>query len=550
MKANQFLSLEQRQDVRSLAAFRILAGTYLMYDILSRLQHGRLSLLWYTSIPAEESFLDPNDTPHRSPIHRIWFYRGSESFQMCLFVLTFLLGASFALGYKCNVLSKTLLWMNVVAMNCRCMPPHDGSDTYFRHLLLWSIQLPVAQVWSVDAYIASKCKSNTSNKKVLSTAMALSPAGTSHKYDDIENRAAVWGIRLQIVIMYLGTVMHRTIDRFGLWKMHKSPWLPPQLTAVHFALNSSFSPRDCWLGDIVRTTLPLSQFMTLTAMIMETFAPIACLVLNDDYIHISAFILWKLHFGLLALMNLPNWQFVGMFSNVIWIPSWVWDTVQRRLSNRFPNAFNPPKIPITSTSLKKKDIDANTPVETHNMDDDGKESKHKRSFRRRSLLSYFFLTYMLYDFAGNRNWISKVDNGDIGEFLRFSQFWVMFSGPPTKTGHVLATGTIAIEGFEQENVNIWEWIKDNRKVQVVDLDSFEANPWTNMTHVYPSPRVERAFTDMIDDKNRIDHFMHSLCHATPFTTVRLTAQKLRIMPPGSSERFSKQSPDLVYQMDC
>ncbi len=548
MKAKPFLSLEQRQDVRSLAAFRILAGTYLIYDIISRLQHGRLSLLWYTS--SGDSFLDPDDTPHRSPIHRFWFYRGSESFQICLFVLTFLLGTSFALGYKCNVLSKTLLWLNVVAMSCRCMPPHDGSDTYFRHLLLWSIQLPVSQVWSVDAYIASKRKSNENKEKVLCSTMALNPGGISRINFDIENRAAVWGMRLQIVIMYLGTVFHRTIDRFGVWKIHKSPWLPPQLTAVHFALNSSFSPRDCWLGDIVRTTLPLSQFMTLTAMIMETFAPIGCLVLNDDYIHISAFILWKLHFGLLVLMNLPNWQFVGMFANVIWVPSWVWDTAQRRLSNRFPNVFNPPVIPISTISLKKKDIVSNAYVDDLNHKDETSLSKHgkesKQSFRRRSLLSYFFLTYMLYDFAGNRGWITKVDNGDIGEFLRFSQFWVMFSGPPTKTGHVLATGTI--DG--QQNVNIWEWMKDDRKIEVVDLDSFESNPWTNMTHVYPSPRIERVFGDLIEDKKRIDHIMHSLCHVTPFTTIRFTAQKLSIMPPGSSERFSKKNPDSVYEIYC
>lgn len=221
-------SLEQRQDVRALAMFRILAGTYLIYDILSRLQHGSFSLLWYTS--TEGSFLHPDDTPHRSPIHRIWFYQGSELFQVTLFAITFLLAISFILGYKCNVASKTLLWLNVVAMQCRCMLPHDGSDTFICHLLLWSIQLPMSQLWSMDA------------PRQLPPQNYSKASNTNADTCLIQNRVAVWGLWLQIVFMYLGTVMYRTIDPYGL-AIYKSKWLPPQLTAVHYALSGSLATR-------------------------------------------------------------------------------------------------------------------------------------------------------------------------------------------------------------------------------------------------------------------------------------------------------------------
>jgi hypothetical protein len=506
--------------------FRILAGTYLIYDILSRLQHGRFSLLWYTS--TEGSFLHPEDTPHRSPVHRIWFYRGSESFQLILFAITFLLATSFALGYKCNVASKTLLWLNVVAMQCRCMPPHDGSDTFLRHLLLWSIQLPMSQVWSMDSALARRLPPQNDSKA----------SNTEADTCRIHNRVAVWGLRLQIVFMYLGTVMHRTIDHYG-FAIYKSKWLPPQLTAVHYALSGSLATRKCWLGDFVRATLPLSQFMTFVAMLTETFAPVLCLILGKKA-HIPAFFLFKTHFGLLILMNLPNWQIVGMIASVIWLPSWVWDGFERWMSLKLPRFFAPPRAPLSPNSMKKKDM---VPEKS---DDQNIERKKKL---RRPWLSYFFLFYMSLDFVGNRGWIRKIDHGDIGEFLRFSQYWVMYSGPPTVASQIMVTGTIG----DIENINVWEWVKSGATNEIVDMEAFQEEIWTNMTHVYPSPRVERSFSEWPSKEasnSKSLYFLNSLCKSSPFNNLRMIKQLLNIMPPGSETQFTRSSPDTFVDVEC
>lgn len=514
MKKTNF-TFQQNQDLRSLAVFRILAGVYLMYDIVSRLEYGRFSLSWYTS--TENSFLHPDDTPHRSPVHRIWFYRGGEALQLSLFAFTFLLSLSLAVGYKCNVITKTLLWLNVVAMQCRCMPPHDGSDTYFRNLLLWCIQLPVEKVWSIDA--------------VRRTKIAQEERSTSNTI--IENRTAVWGIRLQMVLMYLGTVMKRTFDRYG-YSIFESKWLPPQLTAVYYALSGSLATRECWLGDFVRSNLHVSQFMTFTAMLMEGFAPILCLVMGDNA-HIPAFLLFKLHFGLLILMNLPNWQIVGMISTTIWIPSWMWDRLHYKVALKFPQVVNLPR-PSSPTSLEKKDMVV-----------DNYDNTAKR--RRRPYLSYFFFTYMIYDFAGNREWIRKIDSGDIGEFLRFSQYWVMFDGPPTTASQVMLTGTL--DG--QEHINVWEWIKTNGRIETVDMKSFQHEIWTNFTHVYPSSRIERSFSQWGSSGNTADrskHFLNSLCHIFPFEKLTLRTQYLKIQPPGGRERYIRKRSDFVSEAVC
>jgi len=542
----------QQQDVRSLAAFRILAGTYILYDIITRLQHGRLSLLYYTSTPADASFFHPNDTPHKSPIHQIWFYRGSEMFQILLFTLTFLLALSFSLGYKCNVTTKTCLWLNIVAMQCRCMAVHDGSDSYFRHLLLWSIFLPLERVWSVDAWMMRNRRGKYETRGEGNGTKEEARGGeeeevinnvTSCYILEKELTIEALAIRLQIVLMYLGTVMNRTVDPYGynpIRMFQQCKWLPPQLTAVHYALSGSLATRDIWLGNMVRTNPSISKIMTLAAMMIEGLAPILCLFVKENHVYIPQFALFQLHLGLFVLMNLPNWQMVGMIATTIFTPCWVWDKVQLKLALLYPNTFRQPG-PV---SLKKKDLAM------------GEESKSIKSTKKKRLLkpiTYFLFGYMLYDFAGNRNWIRKIDSGDIGEGIRFSQFWVMYEGPPTTTSQVMLTGSLPnIEGDGVEEVNIWHWMKHNGDIQRINMTYFKTNDeiWTNFTHVYPDARIERAMNGWRMDIYRTKHFLRGMCQVTPFTEISFTMQHLRILPPGSAQRYTRTASDVETRVTC
>lgn len=514
-------------DLRSLAIFRVLLGSYLIYDIISRLQHGKYSLLWYTST-ADGSYLDADDTPHRSPIHRIWFYRGSASLQIILFCITFFLGLSFTLGLKCNRFTKTLLWLNVAAMQCRCMPVHDGSDTYYRHLLLWCTFIPVEKVWSIDSMSQNENKGIETKSDLQKCKVIQIEKGY--------NALPVFAVKLQIVLMYVGTVLHRSLDLYGFsMKIFQCKWLPPQLTAVHYALGGSFATRDIALGDFVRSNIYISKFMTLTAILIEGIAPIMCLTLKKRA-YIPQILLVKLHFGLLLLMNLPNWQLVAMAATSIFTPTSMIDKIQRQLSKIFPNTVKNP-VPSSPTSMKKKDMD------------DCAVAKNKKA-KRKSMpfIAYFFFFYMLYDFGGNRNWYTKIDAGDIGEFLRFSQYWVMYSGPPTTTSHALLTGSVG----DTRGIDVWQWIK-NSEIQRVDIEAFqEGEIWTNFTHVYPSPRFERAMLDLskINDKQRTQRLLQGICEVTPFDELTFIVQNLDINPPGSDTRFSRRRPDTSTTITC
>jgi len=252
-------------------------------------------------------------------------------------------------------------------------------------------------------------------------------------------------------------------------------------------------------------------------MLVEGIAPIACLVLNDA--SLPALLLFSLHLGLLVVMNLPNWQFVGMLATTVWIPSWVWDRLHLRIVDR------------TITAKKKK-----------NDDYDNQQVKFAAP---RPYLTYFFLIYMLYNFCGERRWIPKHNGGDIGEFLRFSQHWVMFGRPPMTSVHTIFVGQLS----DENTVDVWEYIASGRLIPM-NLAARQSQIWTNMTHVYPSPRWERAI-DQWGARHSVqqaEYFMTQFCQSTPFTTLTLVWQHLRY--GDGTERYIKSQQDTILNVDC
>ncbi len=560
----QTVSWKQKQDVRSLACFRILIGLYILYDILClRLMvlDGRnayvYSLLWYS----QEGYLHPEDTPHKSPIHRLWFSRKYDP--SLFFALTIILTTFYTVGYKMSSAKmKFLFWFCIVSMQCRCMPPHDGSDTYLRHLLLWSIFLPMTQVWSLDSYL--QINKINENK-------------THHLKNEKEeiNKVAVWGLRCQIVLMYLGTVFHRTIDvdgtSFFFNQNNDNHWWGPQWTSVYYILHSSFAIRQNWLGNIIRLHhSPLTQIMTASAMMCETLLPILCLFLPNS--HTPSFLLIFFHLNLLAVMNLPNWQLVAMISHTLWIPSSAWDSILQYQLRKYTSTssrihtlnfyswlftthhnhnFNNENN--STTGLQKKDL-----LEKNAENITVVTKKKSFSSSNKKAVSIFLFVYMFYDFGGNRGWYTKLDHGDIGEFMRFSQYWVMYNSPPISSSSILFLGTLkqntGTSTTITKNVNVWKWIRNPNKIETLSLKTI-SNPqeWVHgMTHVYPSPRWERAIHGWIHNQQKLSFFLERFClQSTNFIELTLIRSNYRINSPDKSQRFQyHNNPNDTITMNC
>mmetsp|Transcript_2936 Transcript_2936/g.3443 ORF Transcript_2936/g.3443 Transcript_2936/m.3443 type:complete len:548 (-) Transcript_2936:42-1685(-) len=532
-------------DLRSLALFRILFGLYLLYDIYSRLCDTRYDIYWYTSIPSELSFQSPNDTPHNAPLHRLWFYRGTAVVQYGLFGFTALLAGFLCVGWPRNSIKlqtciKIGLFVLVTSYQNLNMHVHDGSDSFMRHLLFWSIFLPLhSDVEIVTMFKNLVYRPQPQRKRSVNTVSGL----------------PCLALTVQILLMYWGTMAGRTLEKYNpsshksFWEqMQRSQWM--NLTAVHYALNGSFATRNHILINLIRSTPLLSQSMTGMSCIIETFIPLLCL-LHGQKRHWYALILFLFHFGLLVCINLPNWQFVAMLLTVIWIPSHVWDGEENQETDAISQYKKTDEIESATNS--KITITA------------------LRSNRVSHLIQLFFFVYMLYNWCGQRQWIPKHDNGNIGEALRLSQYWVMYATVSTTatntylTGIVDTTATTKLLPLEDDDytVDLYHYLKSG-KIRHETTDEKEIE---NMSDQYPSPRWERALHSYDKDIRKTRHFLKAVCRLInvdgaqsidlQLSAIEMRFRYLELTPledtinRGTFQRYRQRSkPDLVVSESC
>jgi len=348
----------------------------------------------------------------------------------------------------------------------------------------------------------------------------------------------------------------------------REQWLY-RLSAVHYALSGSFAARDNWLANLIRLHPLLSKSMTGSAMALELLAPLFCLV-GGRRRHWGALILIKLHLGLLATLNIPNWQLMGMIANVIWIPPHVWDRYCKWDALTHSDQFSDP-----AADHKKTDGDAAVADgSAQSASATSEDTFPKMSLRRTGskLVQVFFFGYMIYNWLGNRGIAPKHDNGDIGEGLRLSQYWVMFGTVQQESKTIQLTGKMRSKagdsnnatdaGTELTRVDLLHYISSGR-------DRIQEAPNhvpTDMTSRYPSPRWERVLSRFAElTRHRREQVMRMcavLCtllnedrpnRGLPeLTHVEFLVQTVKILPPGSSERYAdKDLPRIdAIEADC
>jgi hypothetical protein len=150
---------------------------------------------------------------------------------------------------------------------------------------------------------------------------------------------------------------------------------------------------------------------------------------------------------------------------------------------------------------------------------------------------------MVYNWCGQRGWISKHDHGDIGEFFRISQYWVMYG----TVAHIACTTWIVAKVTNVIPDIPTTTIPDDSKSPSRDailtqeeyydvLSGIRTGQWSsfdvhitksqyermrrfdflmyNSSDMAPSPRWERALDQWCTrrDQNRAKHFCQALCH--------------------------------------
>lgn len=152
---------------------------------------------------------------------------------------------------------------------------------------------------------------------------------------------------------------------------------------------------------------------------------------------------------------------------------------------------------------------------------------------------------MIYNWAGNREWIEKHDNGDIGEGLRLSQYWVMYA----RVSPVTATSQLIGRTSDSRQIDLYHYIKTKGE----EVEALPENTIVqDMTDRFPSPRWERAISQWSNAHNRRDgaraqQLCRALCNllnedalSPKFLSVEFRSNSLHILPPGSKFRFAEQ----------
>ena len=506
---NRLLPQPHILDLRSLALFRIGLGLYLCYDVISRTLPG-VDVEWYSS----PGFLHPDDSPHGNVVHKIWFARTTPGLQYCLFAITFLLSIGLSVGKLTTIQSRLLLWVLVVSLQHRNMHVHDGSDNYTRQLLLWFSLLP-----------------DTVHEQMAKTFARKAPRPSPNVVQ--VNSLACLGLSLQILLMYMGTIALRTIDGRPS-KEWSSEW-----TAVHYVIRDQFAIRsNAFVEWLRQQPLWVTQSMTKHAMLAESSAIVWFLCPNStSRIRVwGSVVLGTLHFGLLLVTRLPNWQFIGMIASVLWIPTCSWDRWQG-----------------ISADWKKK-------ASSKKGSSASSSSRSPSKLSPRRIWIYFYLSYSVYNFCGQRGWIAKHDGGDVGEFFRISQYWVMYASPP-KSAVVTNILGYTRNGASDDNdddvmVDAMHGIKTGQW-------SPDSSPITNETSLETvvSPRWERALDQWgrSKDRRRAQTLLKRLCHHIPENIARLELiwKYYQIVGPNSDgsiqqERWipSRNQPDVVITVPC
>ena len=133
-------------DLRSLALFRIVAGTLLLYDLADR---ARLLSANYTDAGAHPRrvVLEYYETWLLPSLHLM---AGSARVQVALFVVAGIAAVLLALGWRTRI-ATFVSWFLLCSLQARNEFVLDGGDHLLRHLLFWSLFLPLGARWSLDA---------------------------------------------------------------------------------------------------------------------------------------------------------------------------------------------------------------------------------------------------------------------------------------------------------------------------------------------------------------------------------------------------------------
>ncbi len=217
-------------DLRSLALFRIGWGLIMIWDLFHRWATLRAMYTDQGFFTRQMSYdyLDCQVGPQFSSYFwSLYWIFGSTEFAATLFVVTGMLALLLVIGWQTRVVAVGLFIM-LVSLHYRNPMVTQSCDHYFRMLLLWSLFLPWARVWSWDAWRAGRTVANQltpvanfATVGLICQIIAMYFFGGISKWNEVwlQGDAMWYVLRLDIFVTPLGASLleYPTFLRFVSW---------------------------------------------------------------------------------------------------------------------------------------------------------------------------------------------------------------------------------------------------------------------------------------------------------------------------------------------
>jgi hypothetical protein len=286
-----------RTNYQSLSLFRILFALYLGVDFFANI------LPWYSDFYTDQGILPRADLLahyHGHWVPTLLLLSDRPLFHLAFITLHILALLAFGLGYRTR--SATLvLFITFTSLYWRNYLVNSGAEMLVRLFLLWSLFLPLARYWSIDA--------------------ALDPRDPTRPYPKL----LLAGIRIQIAMIYILSACN---------KIAGTPWLDG--TAIDRALHDNMfggTTAGLWVADQFAPFLPLLTWGTI--IFQFAFTP---LVYCPWYNWLTrAFALAgaaAMHISFIFLLNVGPFPFLCVTYLVILIPDTWWDYGLRQRRTR------------------------------------------------------------------------------------------------------------------------------------------------------------------------------------------------------------------------
>lgn len=282
-------------DLRTLALFRILLGTYILIDLCHR---ARDLVAHYT-----DAGVMPRAVQMDYLYFSTWsfhFANGAAWFQALLFLAAAFLAVLLIMGWRTRLVT-VLSWAFMLSVQNRNTFILSGEDNLALLLLFWAMFLPIGARYSVD------CAQDRSGRF------------SGNAYFSV----ATVALLVQGMSMYFFSALLKT-----------HPIWVPDGTAVYYALNLDYfvTPFALWFRQFEPLLTGLTYYVYALELIgpFLIFSPIFHRTLRT--IFMLAFM--TMHLAFVFFLEIGFFPLISIIMNLTFMPGWMWDKLSSWLPRR------------------------------------------------------------------------------------------------------------------------------------------------------------------------------------------------------------------------